>query len=90
MDKSKSTIDYLRMEPASNGVIISYTEKVKKEGSNKTYDDCSYLDRKEVFDTDGDEHDGIEKAFSRFKELWMRQYVEMMSGKMASYGRPEY
>lgn len=79
MDKSKSTIDYLTMEPATNGVIISYTEKVKKEGSKKTFDDCSYQNRKEVFDIDEDHNDSIDKAFVRFKELWMRQYNEMKS-----------
>lgn len=79
MDKSKSSIDYLRMEPASNGFIISYSEKVKNGNGKSTYDNCSYHDRKEVFDVDDDDEDSINKAFDRFRELAMRQYTEMKS-----------
>lgn len=82
MDKTKSTIDGLSMEPATNGVIISYTEKTKKPGTEgRTYDDCSYSYKKEVYDID-DTDDGesdLEKAWTRFRELWMRQYNEMKS-----------
>ena len=78
LDKSKTSIYYLRMEPASNGFIISYSERVEKPGKGQ-FDNCQYLDRKEVFDVDdGDqEENDLEKAFARFKELALRQYSEM-------------
>lgn len=82
MSSSKSSIDNVQMRPASNGVIISYTEKTKKPGTEgKTYEDCSYQYRDEVFDTDdSDEGAGaMENAWARFRELWMRQYAETKS-----------
>lgn len=60
---------YLRMEPADNGVIISWDEQTKT-GTGK-YDNTEYKSKKEVFDFDSDDkEDGLEKAFARFKELW--------------------
>lgn len=78
LDKSKSTIDYLRMEPADNGVIICYDVKTMSKGSKGQFDNCQYKSHKEVFDIDGENEDeSIDKAFSRFKELWMKSYKEM-------------
>lgn len=80
LDKSKSTIDYLRMEPADNGVIITWTEKTKSP-SKGTFDNCTYKDHKLVYDMDSDEVDesknGLEEAFAKYKELWMKSYKEM-------------
>lgn len=77
LDKKKSTIEYLRMEPADNGVIISWTERTPSN-SKGTFENSMYKDHKEVYDIDEDnEEDDIEKAFSKFKELWMRSYNEM-------------
>lgn len=82
IDKSKSTIDYLQMEPADNGVIVSWTEK-QKTPSKGTFDNCSYKDHKLVFDMDDDESKenktGLEEAFAKYKELWMRRYNEITS-----------
>lgn len=79
IDKSKSTIDYLRMEPADNGVVITWTEKTKTP-SKGTYDNCTYKDHKLVYDID-EEVDGgktdIDKAFAKFRELWEKSYQEM-------------
>lgn len=65
------------MEPAENGVIICYTEKTKSP-SKGTYDNYNYDYKKEVYDIDKngeeDDDDGINKAFDRFKELWMSAY----------------
>lgn len=62
-------ISDLRMEPAKNGVIISYTEKTKAPGKS-TYDNYNYKYEKEVFDFDDTEGEKFEEAFKRFKELW--------------------
>lgn len=72
----------LRMEPASNGVIISWCEQTPKSGGKNTYDNCSYAYPKEVFDFDGD--NDIDKAFERFKELWKEQYADHGSMKAKS------
>lgn len=68
------------MEPADNGVIISYEIKTQPVNAKSTYDNCSYKDHKEVFDVDGEkEEEGVDAAFTRFKELWMKSYKEMKS-----------
>lgn len=82
LDKSKCTIDYLRMEPADNGVVITWTEKTKTP-SKGTYDNCSYKDHKLVYDIDesGDDNgkSGLDKAFAKYRELWEKSYQEMKS-----------
>lgn len=79
MDKSKATICYLNMEAASNGAVISWSEKTQSSDKG-TYDNVQWVDKKEVYDEDEDgDEDGLEKAFSRFKELWMKQYNDMKS-----------
>lgn len=74
MATSKSKISNLSMEPATNGVIISYCVKKEKPANKGTYDNCSYDYPKEVFDFDQDDAgkktEGFDKAFERFKELW--------------------
>lgn len=66
-------ISYLRMEPASNGIIISYD--VTKKSSNKgTFDNCGYENEKEVFDFDTDSEEGLNEAFDRYKQLWIAAY----------------
>ena len=80
LDKSKSSIEYLRMDPADNGVIISWTEKTKKAKTDKnTYDNYSYKECKLVYDVDNKEkpEEGLNEAFSKFRELWERSYKEM-------------
>lgn len=77
---AKTTISDLRMEPAKNGLIISYCEKRSNGKKGGTYDNCSYGYPKEVFDiTDDKEDEDLEKAFTRFRELAMMQYSEMKS-----------
>lgn len=72
----------LRMEPAKNGVIISWCEQTTKSGGKNTYDNCSYSYPKEVFDFDGD--NDIDKAFERFKEIWKQSYPEVVIGSKSS------
>ena len=69
----KGEITDLRMDPATNGVIICYTTKTKSP-SKGTYENCSYDYKKEVFDADMDNQEDIDKAFERFKQLWMKAY----------------
>jgi hypothetical protein len=67
----KGKITCLRMEPASNGVIISYDVQYKPESSGP-YDNMQYKCEKEVYDFDEEEEDSME-AFMRFKELMKLQ-----------------
>jgi hypothetical protein len=83
MAESTSKIQDLRMEPATNGVIISYCVK-KEKATKNTYDNCSYDYKKEVYDFDmGEKEEGGEKkdidgAFERFKELWKQAHMTSM------------
>lgn len=72
----EAKISDVRMEPAKNGVIISYCEKTEKKGSKGTYDNCSYSYPKEVYDFDSDETKDakFDEAFNRFKELWKQAH----------------
>lgn len=82
LDKSKSTIDYLNMSPADNGVVISWTEKTKSMGKG-TFDNCNYKEHKLVYDIEEDEGEnegkskGLDEAFKKYRELWERSYQEM-------------
>lgn len=67
-------ISYLRMEPATNGVIISYDVEQKKSSSKGTFDNCSYESKKEVFDVDMNDTQSLDEAFNRYKELWIASY----------------
>jgi len=62
------------MEPASNGVMISWDE-IRPPSSKNTFDNREYKNCKEVFELD-DSDDGLEKAFARFKELWVKYYQD--------------
>lgn len=73
LDIPKGKISYLRMEPASNGIIISYDLTTKKDGKG-TYDNCSYESKKEVFDVDMDKEEDLNEAFDRYKALWIASY----------------
>lgn len=64
MADSKSKIQDLRIEPATNGVIISYTEK-KEKATKNTYDNCTYDYKKEVYDFDTEEKETGEKKGHR-------------------------
>lgn len=81
MADNKSKIQDLRMEPATNGVIISYTQKTEKAGKG-TYDNCSYDYKKEVYDFDtkeeGENKKDLDGAFERFKELWKEAHMTSM------------
>lgn len=71
----KRKISCLRMEPATNGVIISYDVR-KPAPTKNTYDNSTYEYPKEVFDFDGDDKEAeFEKAFDRFKELWKEAHM---------------
>lgn len=74
-------IQDLRMEPATNGVIISYCIKKEKTSKN-TYDNCSYDYKKEVYDFDakeeGENKKDLDGAFERFKELWKEAHMTSM------------
>lgn len=63
---SKYKISDLSMQPAENGVIISYCKK-KEPKYKGSYDNCTYEYPKEVFNSP-------EEAFMRFKELWMEAF----------------
>ena len=79
LDKTKSTIDYLRMEPADNGVIISYNIKTQSVNTKNSFDNCSYKEHKEVYDIDDENEETLDEAFKRFRELWTKSYKEMKS-----------
>ena len=72
----------VRMENADNGVIISWTEKTKKS-TKGSYDDYSYDYKKEVYDFDEDDDEGEEfnKAFDRFKELFLQAKKDKVSSR---------
>lgn len=76
-NKMGSKISSVSLEPASNGVILSWTEKTEKKSKN-TYDNCDYNYQKEVYDGEDGAVDPMESAFDaampRFKELWKAQY----------------
>lgn len=68
-------ISCLRMEPATNGVIISYDLEKKKPSSKGTFDNSSYeYGKKEVFDFDPNDNEEFDKAFERYKALWKASY----------------
>lgn len=71
-------IEYLRMEPATNGFVVSYDEKETKKTSG-TFENCSYKNCKEVFS-----YEDREEAFARFKELCLQQYADMNKGEKDS------
>lgn len=75
MAKETSTIQDVRMEPADNGVMIGYTEKIKTPDKGH-YDNCSYEYRKIVVErADGEDDDAlIDRAGTKFVELWKQQY----------------
>lgn len=56
---------HIRLEPAENGWVLTYTE-VRSPGSGRTFDDNEWSDKTVVF-ADGDE----DAAFSKMKELHM-------------------
>ena len=81
---AKEKIEDIRMEPVTNGVIISYCKRTPADSKDK-FANSSYEYCKEVFDTDNgekgekEEEDGMEKAFARFKELWKQAYMDTKS-----------
>lgn len=64
------------MEPATNGVMIRYCKKIEKTTGKGTYDNCSYDYPNEVFEKGDDESydEMLDRATSRFKELWKESY----------------
>lgn len=83
MDKNVK-ISYLRMEPASNGIVISY-EKSWKPTNNKTFDGPTYKNMTEVFEAEpGESDEAFEKAFARYKELWKMCYKGNSEAKEVS------
>ncbi len=70
----KGKISYLRMEPATNGVIICYDLQTKKPSGKGTFDNCGYESKKEVFDVDMEDKEGLDEAFERYKQLWIASY----------------
>jgi hypothetical protein len=60
MEKASS----VRMEPADNGVVISYTIKTPKGPY-----DCTWTDKREVFAFSPNDKSGMMKAMMRFCEL---------------------
>lgn len=73
---TETYVEDVTMDNASNGVIISYRKCIKKPASGKnTYDSTDYKYEKEVFDVDDEdesEDSELEKAFARYKELFMQ------------------
>lgn len=72
------------MENADNGVMICYTERCKRPGKG-TYDGgYDYNPRKEVYDFDDDddeENEEFQKAFDRYKELFMQARKDRLKKK---------
>lgn len=85
MSKIETTISDLRLEPASNGVILTWCERKRKEGAKDTYENTTYDYPKEVYDFESGapdaEQSAIDKAMGRFKDLWMMQYAEYKNKK---------
>lgn len=81
-DNTKVTYSDLRMEPANNGVIISWCERHPAKNGKDTYS-ADYKYPKEVFDFDGD--NDLDAAFSKFKEIWMKQYSTSIPKAKTSY-----
>ena len=65
MTHKNRKIQSVSMSDAENGVIVNWDEKIEKPGKGM-YDNSSYEYKKEVF-SDED----LDKAFARFKELFM-------------------
>lgn len=74
-EKYSEEITDVSMRPASNGIMVCYTEKKMPKRSKNSYDNCSYNYEQEVFEMqEGENKDDIfERALSRFKELWKKQ-----------------
>ena len=64
MKQNGMTINYLRMEAADNGLLITYELRKPKGVSANVYSECSYESKKEVFEV-ANAHD----AMDRFIEL---------------------
>lgn len=73
----KTTISYLRIEPAKNGAVISYDERTEKMNKKNTYDYCPSQQMTEAFETkDGETIDAcLDRAMSRFTELWKKSHA---------------
>lgn len=76
MDK-EGKVSNVSMDAADNGVTISYSKQVKREGKG-TYDCCSSEYKKEVFED-------VEKGFDRFKELFMEAHGDKFKKKEKEY-----
>jgi hypothetical protein len=89
MEGIVKTIECPRIEPADNGVIICYDERITHPAKKgETYRNTEYTSRKEVFDFDADEDqdEEFEKAFTRFKELWQQASKDKkVKDKMKGY-----
>lgn len=74
MAEKDSYIENVNMRNADNGVIINYTTRTKMKGKGTHDGGYSYDDCTEVFDFDDDDEESeeFEKAFDRFKELFMQ------------------
>lgn len=71
----KTYIENVSMENADNGVIISYRQcTIKDPKKGNTYDNTETKYPKEVYDVDDDddsEDSELNKAFERYKELFL-------------------
>lgn len=72
-EEQDTYIEDVNMANADNGVIISYCERTKRKGKGTFDGGYDYNYRKEVFDVDDEDEEKTEfnKAFDRFKELFM-------------------
>lgn len=73
----------LRMEPAGNGVVLSWEEQHESPMAGQTYTNTQYKNKKEVFEIDhgkeGDE--GMDNAMKRYRELFMKHHAEQNANK---------
>lgn len=79
------------MEPADNGIVISY-EKTSKPKNGKTFDGPCYKQCTEVFEIEKEEpgekpepgekspdQEAFDSAFARYRELWTQMYKQKKS-----------
>lgn len=73
----------LRMEPHSNGVVISWDEIHESPVAGQTYSNRDYKPKSEVYEVDHDEEgggEGMKKAMGRYQELLVKHMKEKASG----------
>lgn len=76
----KAQINFLRIEPAKNGAVVTYEEKKlknSKESDKNCFENCSYKSCTEAFEAkDGESIDEcLDRAMDRFTVLWKQSHA---------------